>query len=135
MSPQLTFSVSNYWPSQTNNVRPSPSSHQGRTIKKVMEGKGERPGCGGGAGRLQVQKKKVFVHGFVNEKNYARRRALKIYVSALAVKNILARDISTEKKIHTTRKFLTPSPQLFSSGRSLCWVIKNLTHRGPPFLS
>ena len=62
MSPQLTFSVSNYWPSQTNNVRPSPSSHQGRTIRKVMEGKGERPGCGGGegggAGRLEVQKKK-----------------------------------------------------------------------------
>ena len=61
MSPQLTLSLPNYWLSQTNNVRPSPSSHQGRTIKKVMEGKGERPGCGGGgggAGRLEVQKKK-----------------------------------------------------------------------------
>ena len=64
MSPQLTFSVSNYWPSQTNNVRPSPSSHQGRTIKKVMEGKGERPGCGGGGGgrggafRITKEKKK-----------------------------------------------------------------------------
>lgn len=33
----------------------------------------------------------------VNEKNYARRRALKIYVSALALKNILAREILTEK--------------------------------------
>ena len=88
-----------------------------------------------GGGAFRSTKKKVFVHGFVNEKNYARRRALKIYVSALAVKNILARDILTEKKIHTTRKFLTPSPQLFSSGRFLCWVIKNLTHRGPPFLS
>ena len=89
-----------------------------------------------GGGAFRSTKKKVFVHGFVNEKNYAGRRALKIYVSALAVKNILARDILTEKKkIHTTRKFLTPSPQLFSSGRSLCWVINNLTHRGSPFLS
>ena len=52
----------------------------------------------GGGGAFRSTKKKVFVHGFVNEKNYARRRALKIYVSALAVKNILARDILTEKK-------------------------------------
>ena len=86
-----------------------------------------------GGGAFRSTKKKVFVHGFVNEKNDARRRALKIYVSALALKNILARIYINGKKIHTTRKFLTPYPQLFSSGRSLCWVIKNLTHRGPPF--
>lgn len=55
-------------------------------------------GRGEGGGAFRGTKKKVFVHGFVNEKNYARRRALKIYVSALAVKNILARDILTEKK-------------------------------------
>ena len=52
----------------------------------------------GGGGRLEVPKKKYSYMGFVNEKNYTRRRALKIYVSALALKNILARDISTEKK-------------------------------------
>ena len=63
-----------------------------------------------GAGRLEVQKKKVFVHGFVNEKNYARRRALKIYVSALAVKNILARDILTEKKNSYNSKIPYPFP-------------------------
>lgn len=51
-----------------------------------------------GAGRLEVPKKKVFVHGFVNEKNDARRRALKIYVSALALKNILARIYINGKK-------------------------------------
>ena len=91
---------------------------------------------GGGAFRSTKKKKKKNSYmGFANEKKYARRRALKIYFSALALKNILAREILTEEKIHTTRKFPTPSPQLFSNGRSLCWVTKNLTHRGPPFLS
>lgn len=52
---------------------------------------------GGGAFRSTPPKKNSYM-GFVNEKNYARRRALEIYVSALALKNILAREILTEKK-------------------------------------
>ena len=64
----------------------------------------------GGGGAFRSTKKKVFVHGFVNEKNYARRRALKIYVSALAVKNILARDILTEKKNSYNSKIPYPFP-------------------------
>ena len=67
-------------------------------------------GGGGGGGAFRSTKKKVFVHGFVNEKNYARRRALKIYVSALAVKNILARDILTEKKNSYNSKIPYPFP-------------------------
>ena len=89
-----------------------------------------------GGGAFRSTKKKVFVHGFVNEKNDARRRALKIYVSALALKNIIARIyINGKKKFIQLENSLPLPPQLFSSGRSLCWVIKNLTHRGPPFLS
>ena len=51
-----------------------------------------------GGGAFRSTKKKVFVHGFANEKNDARRRALKIYVSALALKNILARIYINGKK-------------------------------------
>lgn len=81
---------------------------------------------GGGAFRSTPPKKNSYM-GFVNEKNYARRRALEIYVSALALKNILAREILTEKK------FPTPSPQLFSNGRSLCWVTKKFDPPRPSF--
>ena len=66
-----------------------------------------------GGGAFRSTKKKVFVHGFVNEKNYAGRRALKIYVSALAVKNILARDILTEKKNSYSSKIPYPFPPTF----------------------
>ena len=66
-----------------------------------------------GGGAFRSTKKKVFVHGFVNEKNYAGRRALKIYVSALAVKNILARDILTEKKKFIQLENSLPLPPNF----------------------
>ena len=48
--------------------------------------------------------------GFVNEKNYTGRRALKIYVSALALKNILARDTLTGKKNSYYSKIPYPFP-------------------------
>ena len=51
-----------------------------------------------GGGAFRSTKKTVFVHGFVNEKNDARRRALKRYVSALALKNILSRIYINGKK-------------------------------------
>lgn len=66
-----------------------------------------------GGGAFRSTKKKGFVHGFVNEKNYARRRVLKIYVSALAVKNILARDILTEKKFIQLENSLPLPPNSF----------------------
>ena len=63
-----------------------------------------------GGGAFRSTKKKVFVHGFVNEKNDARRRALKIYVSALALKNILARIYINGKKNSYNWKIPYPFP-------------------------
>ena len=64
----------------------------------------------GGGGRLEVPKKEYSYMGFVNEKNYTGRRALKIYVSALALKNILARDTLTGKKNSYYSKIPYPFP-------------------------
>ena len=67
-----------------------------------------------GGGAFRSTKKKVFVHGFVNEKNDARRRALKIYVSALALKNILARIyINGKKKFIQLENSLPLPPNFF----------------------
>lgn len=63
-----------------------------------------------GGGAFRSTKKKVFVHGFVNEKNDARRRALKMYVSALALKNILARIYINGKKKFIQLKNSLPLP-------------------------
>lgn len=63
-----------------------------------------------GGEAFRSTKKKVFVHGFVNEKNDARRRALKIYVSALALKNILARIYINGKKNSYNSKIPYPFP-------------------------